>query len=88
MLDRVDASESRRRQLRTYELDRFVAAQIDAVLKPLVPDAQITRDTDRNRLIVIASEDDQSTVERILKQLKDSATPPPVKRLQFYELTC
>jgi len=73
-------------KLQTYPLSRSTqSSSVTDLLQSLIPDAQVVKDSEQNRLIVIGSAKDHQLVKQTIEQLAaDKAGQPP--QLKFYPL--
>ena len=87
MIQQFDSPPAADRELKFYPLPDRLAEDAESILKAFVPKATIQLKSDPRRLMVIASESEQQTVERLLQQLSSTATQMTQKTLRVYTVT-
>ena len=70
--------------LRFHPLKEDPPANLTTILQQLVPKAQITLDTENNRLMAVATSEDHDTIQATIEQFETGAAQMPV--LRFHPL--
>ncbi|MCH5373890.1 MAG: hypothetical protein JJ992_07940, partial [Planctomycetes bacterium] len=86
-LDQLETGDADAPLLRFHPLSREPSENLVSVLKDLVPEAQITADTENKRLTVVATPADHETIERVVQEFE--ANTPPIEHgtLVIYPVT-
>ena len=74
-------------QLEIYRLTKADPAATLTLLQTLVPEAQLTLDSNTNNLIALAVPGDQQVIKATIEQLQPAATDPDTPSLQFHPLS-
>ena len=81
-----DAAGAAAPNLVTIPLDGLDATSTTALLKSLVPRAQVTLDTVTQQLVVVATEADQTAVRKVVDQLQSGLKLKEEPSIKFYPL--
>ncbi len=87
MIQQFDSPPAADRELKFYPLPDRARSDLQDILQSFVPKAEIQIQTDPRRLMVIASPEEQTTVDRLLTQLGSTSNDVPQKRLRVYTVT-
>jgi len=86
LMKSMATAETGGRQLKIHSAERIDTVSVAALLATLTPQAAVTVDAVNKRLLVVASEEDQSKVESVLEQVQ-TAEADAVRQLKFYEVS-
>ncbi len=83
-LAKVEEAGTTEEELRFHDLEEKLPANVSKLLAEVAPKAQITEDTQNDRLMVWATEEDQEKIAATLAKVAEAGTAKP--ELRFHDL--
>ncbi len=86
-IEQLETQPTGQVQIKDYPLNDLATQQVQQVVQSMVPEAKLTFEPDAGRLLVIATETQQTQVQDVLRQLAAAAGTTIQRTVRSYDVT-